>query len=51
MDAARKSEFLHRILPEKWLDSYLGLKEKEWEAVQNSDDPVQYESQHYFEMI
>ncbi len=51
VDAARKSEFLHRILPEKLLESYLGLKEKEWEAVQNSDDPVQYESQHYFEMI
>lgn len=51
VEAARQSGFLRSILPQKLLDSYLSLKKKEWENVQNSDDPVEYESQHYFEMI
>ena len=49
--AAKESEFLHRTLPAKLLDTYLTCKQAEFEAYEYSGDRAAYEAEHYFPRI
>ncbi len=51
LDAAERSEFLRRVLPEKLLDSYIAQKRAEYEAYETSGNRAEYEIAHYFARV
>ena len=51
LEAARQSEFIHSVLPEKYLSQYLMQKEKEFEDYRAAKNPYQYEIERYFDRI
>ncbi len=48
---ARRSTFIHEVLPEKTVDSFLETKQGEWAALQQSDDASLTETAMYFETV
>ena len=51
LEAAGQSEFIHSVLPEKYLSQYLMQKEKEFEDYRAAKNPYQYEIERYFDRI
>lgn len=51
LDAAERSEFLRRVLPEKLLDGYIAQKRAEYEAYETSGNRAEYEIAHYFARV
>ena len=51
IDEAWKSDFIHAVLPEKYLSQYFVQKGKEFEAYRAANDPYRYEIERYFDRI
>lgn len=51
IDEAWKSDFIHAVLPEKYLSQYFAQKGKEFEAYRAANDPYRYEIERYFDRI
>ena len=51
LEAAGQSEFIHSVLPEKYLSQYIKQKEREFAEYTAAGDPYRYEIERYFDRI
>lgn len=51
VNVARQSEFLRTVLPADVIEKFLAAKQREWEKISTSPEPLEAEQSMYFNQI